>query len=113
MKYRFLETEEWSRLEAFLEKDKIPNPVLAKVAVAETEHGEIAGFLVVQMVIHMEPLRIVEKYRHAVRFDRLAAKIDEAVGHKNYYAFSETPLIEKMLKFVKFIKLPYSIWKKT
>ncbi len=112
MKYRFLETEEWPRLEGFLEKDKIPNPQISKVVIAETEHGDIAGFCVTQLAVHTEPLFIVPKYRHAVRLDRLAKKVHEAIGHKNYFAFSETPIIERILKFLDYEKLPYSIWKK-
>lgn len=112
MTYRLLREDEWPRLREFMSLENVPNPALSRIVVAETETGELAAILGAQMTIHMEPLYIRKKFRHAVRFDKLAAKIEEVLGHKNYFCFSETPLIEKMLKFVGFVTLPYKIWKR-
>ncbi len=92
--------------------DKIPHPAVSKVVIAETEEGEIAGFLMAQMALHMEPLFIKRKFRHAVRFPKLVSKLEEAIGHDKFFCFTESPVVEKMLAFMKFVKLPWTIWKR-
>lgn len=111
MTYRLLKPEEWPRVLEFMPLDLVPEPRLSEICVAETEQGEIAGFLIAQAVVHLEPIFIRPEFKHAVRFNKLVEKLESVVG-RNYYCFSESSLVERMLKFVGFLKLPYKVWKR-
>ena len=56
--YRLLPADEWDRLrDVYPENAEVPSPVVASVVIAEL-HGEIVGYLVLQVALHMEPLYI-------------------------------------------------------
>jgi hypothetical protein len=74
--FRFLEDDEFSKLESVYDeyKDKVPNPKLSRIAVAEIENGEIIGFLTDTLVPHIT-MWIDEPYRHSGLWVKLVEMI--------------------------------------
>ena len=113
MNYFLLDPSEWGRLEDLVNgQGPIPPPEVAVAAVAETDEGELAGVLFVQMTYHMEPLAIDPEHRGAVSFKRLHKVLEEQLGGAPYFAFSESSLVGKMCKLVGMKQLPYRVWHK-
>lgn len=113
--YRFLQTEEWDRLDELVNGEgPIPPPTISNVAVAEDEDGEIVGALFLQLALHMEPLIITEKGKGKVDFrsfkDLLEASI--ASAESVYYVFSPDAKIGKMCRVGGMTQLPYKVWMK-
>ena len=121
MKYRLLEPEEWGKLGKMFEiyKQTPPPPELATVAVAEDDNGELAGCLVLQLVLHMEPL-VIQNPR--ANFLRLQAVLEKSLSDGlrelapdekvEYYCFSETEKVSRMAELMGLQKMPYKIWRK-
>lgn len=112
MTYRFLEASEWERLTPVCKN--IPNPNFSRVAIAETDTGELAGYLMLQMVMHMEPLYVSRKFRGAVRINRLYKKLCELIpAGVSFYSFSLPGHISERIAAVGgFLRMPYNIWRK-
>jgi len=69
--YRLLKPEEWERLKGLADNDDwIPHPGASAVMVAEAD-GQIIGFLVAQLAIHVEPLWITPGARGGATMARL------------------------------------------
>jgi hypothetical protein len=99
--YGLLLPEHWHLLQPIFDefKAKMPLPGFASIAVAMTQDGEVAGMLVLQMVMHSEPLYINPDYRDKVNFKRLVEVIEDElkdVAPTTYYAFTNNPTVEKM-----------------
>jgi hypothetical protein len=111
MRYRILEPSEWDRLSALIEdKDSIPHPLSASVAVAEDDSGNIAGLLFLQIALHMEPLILKSP---KVSFEKLHNTLMKAVHqHKglHIYCFSDKEIIDRMAYYVGMKPLPYKIF---
>ena len=72
IKYRFLDVEEWDKLEELCPPDKaIPSPMIASCVVAEVE-DKLVGCLFLQMALHMEPLIVKD---HQADYKELAKMI--------------------------------------
>ena len=112
MKYRLLDKGEWHRLESIVNKERIPNPLVSRAAVAETEDGHIAGCLFLQLAAHVEPLFIEKEFTHAVRFDKLLKTVRTGIEDKPFYCFSESKVIEKMLKHIGAENIDCKVWLK-
>ncbi len=112
MNYRMLSAEEWSRLDGLIPADKIPPPTLSAAAIAEDEAGTIQGVWLLQLQLHAEPLLIRDP---KVNFKRLHAVLYEFAASlpcPAYFAFSETPKIERMLTLAGMTPMPYKIWRR-
>ena len=101
IKYGLLLPEYWHLLQPIFDefKAKMPNSEFASIAVAMTDEGKVAGMLVLQMVMHSEPLYINPEYRDRVNFRKLVELIEDElkdVAPTTYYAFTNNPTVEKM-----------------
>src|SRR6266704_190846 len=121
LRYRKLPPEEWGRLKPVFEflDAFLPPSYLATAAVAETDRNEIAGFLLLQAVLHAEPLWIRREYQGQVSIRHLWNIIDSLPEKRNnplvvpgYLAVAENPEIEGVLRSLKFLQLNGTIWKK-
>lgn len=113
--YRFLQTEEWHRLDGLVNGDgPIPSPTISNVVVAEDEEGEIVGALFMQLALHMEPMVIAEKGRGKVDFRVFQDLLEASIGSSeaNYYVFSPDAKIGKMCRVGGMTQLPYKVWMK-
>lgn len=113
MTYRFLEDHEWDRAKTFGNFPR-PKPEYSKIVIAETEDGQVAGYWVLQMALHLEPLFIEDRYRGKVRVDRLYEKMMESVakGSSIYCLADEGSIAERIAKFFGAKKLHHRIWVK-
>jgi len=110
IKYRLLEAAEWHKLKALMDEQFIPPPEAAMVAVAEEETGELAGMLILQLVLHMEPLVLKTP---SVSFKRLHDVLYDAVKDNKglrYYAFSEKDVVDRMAAHLGMTLLPYKVF---
>lgn len=108
MHYRLLPPGEWASLEPFFKERSIglPSPNLAQIAVAE-DGGQIVGFLVRQLVPHVEPLSIAPEYRGKVSWKRLANMLDM----NQTFVFADSPERERMCELAGFQKIePFTVW---
>ncbi|HEY5990852.1 MAG TPA: hypothetical protein VIV12_31320 [Streptosporangiaceae bacterium] len=120
MTYRLLPREEWGRLEALfdakgLDKKTIPSPDVAQCAVAEEDGERIVAFLFLQMVLHAEPIWIDSAERGRVKFTSLVSTVEALFspeGQHCYYAFVNTPVVEKMARHVGMQPVPFQVFKK-
>ena len=104
MNYRLLPPDELGRLDPIRERyPHIPHKSsIVCCAVAEDERGEIVGVFPLQLVPHMEPLWVDEKYRMNGRRDldpfelgRINNWAISASGGGMYYCFS-SPVTSSM-----------------
>lgn len=110
MKYRILESSEWSRLSEVMESKYIPHADSATVAIAEGEDGSILGCLFLQLVLHMEPLVLTSP---KVSFERLHKTITDSVSDNKglrIYAFSDKEIVDRMAAHVGMKQLPYRVF---
>jgi hypothetical protein len=117
MTYRWLEPEEWDALRPLFEQNgqeaRLPSPAVAKAVVAETEEGEIAACLLLQVALHAEPLVIDPRYRGSVRFTRLFDTVNGAAGSGGaYYCFTTDDLTTGMARMAGLTELPYRVFVK-
>jgi hypothetical protein len=113
MNYRILPPEEWGRASHLFEENgqRLPDPRMASIAAAEDFDGTIAGVLVVQVAVHLEPL-IIKNPR--VDFRRLQSTI-EANLEKNkgmaYYCFTDTDKMARIAEIGGFERIG-DFWRK-
>ena len=104
--YRWLDgwtatDEEWDRIETIIEtRGWIPlNRRTTRVLLAETAAGGLVGFIVLQLIPHVEPLFVAPSMRATgVAEDlaeRMKAYLDE-VGVRGYIATAENPSAAKL-----------------
>lgn len=82
--YRKVDWTEWHRVaqtftqftDDTIPDPKLPHPALAEIVVAEDEDGNIVGFLVAQLVKHLEPLWIAPDHRGKVSWTKLVNMLD-------------------------------------
>lgn len=74
---RFLEPDEYWRIESFFadEKAVMPDPRFSKVLVA-MDGDRVAGLMVAQMVLHVEPIIIDRAYRGTGVWKEMASMLD-------------------------------------
>ena len=77
------------------------------------DEGRIVSFLVMQPILHMEPLWIHQDYRGRVSFARLAKLVEDSLdGDAEFYVFAPNSQIERMAEIVGLEKLDWSVWRK-
>ena len=85
------------------------------VSVIAEEHGEILGFLFGQLIVHTEPVWVKKELRGnslpALMFQELSKNLKK-VGVKTVYAFSPTPLTNKILTDLAFVEKPWKSFEK-
>jgi len=75
--YRILPPEEWFKIAPIFEAEHVPLPTigLATIAAAEID-SEVAGFCVLQVQPHMEPLWINPRHRANVNYRRMVESLE-------------------------------------
>jgi hypothetical protein len=113
--YRLLRHDEWDRIAPIFEQQGhvVPHPEIANVAIAESADGQILGFLMLQMVLHAEPLWIDESERGKVSWKRLLGVLESLFeGPSCYYVFAPDEHVARMAEAVGMEKLPYAVFQK-
>ncbi len=116
MNIRVLEPQEWDKLKPIFTEFNapIPQPSVATAVIAENEAGEIVGLLMLQLVLHSEPLWIRADQQHNGLWRDLHREMEAQFSKTGgtYYAFSPRGGIAKMTEEVGMEKLPWSVYKK-
>ena len=112
MTYRFLEEEEWEKLQGVVfGNDKwIPHPKTSSVFVAEDADKKIVGFLVAQLMIHVEPMWVEDAKRGGpIAFTLWQGMIDflKSSGVKAFQTMASDEKIGNYLERLGLKKLPY------
>lgn len=108
---RELPADDWGRLVSVFEQNKTvtPDPDLARILVAE-EDAKITGFIVIQLVPHLEPIYVAPEQRGTDTWSQLAeAAVAFMPLGSEFYAFAPRPAIEHMAERVGMVKLPWSV----
>jgi hypothetical protein len=112
--YRMLPNEELHKFEARMRSigqvEAIPEKGTYRVAVAETESGEIVGFQVLQLALHAEPLWIDDARANKVSISNLFHLIEKEIPGVLVYVFSDTD--RAFPKRFGFEELPFKVWSK-
>jgi len=114
--YRKLPPDEWGRLKPLFEflDAFLPDSIAAQCAVAE-DGAHIAGFLMMQLVPHSEPLWIDEAYRGRVNFKRLQSIIEpkdvsKALCVPGLLVIAETDTVARMAELCGYRQVPGTVW---
>lgn len=111
---RVLPPEEWHRVEPLVvdRREWLPSPEVARILVSEDAQGEIEGFIVIQLVAHIEPIWVHPQQRGTGLWKELVASAQEQFPPGvNYYAFTPSPALERMAEQSGLTKLPWSIFR--
>lgn len=116
--YRMLRPDEWPKVEPiFIEHggpQSLPCPEASAILVAE-EQGGIVGFLVIQPVVHAEPVWVREDHRGNGIARKLFSEVDDfmkGIGIKAYYTFSTETIVERLAQGNGMSLLPWKVWMK-
>ena len=110
MHYRLLQPDEWDKLKALIPEASIPQASASGAAIAENEDGSLAGVLIGQLVLHVEPLVLTSPQ---VSFKHLFTTLMEPLqAHKGlpFYAFSESDVVAGMAEHLGLTRKPYQVW---
>jgi hypothetical protein len=116
MTIAILEPSEWSQIEPlFLEQGvSLPDPDIARIVAAKDETGTICGFVVIQLVPHVEPIWVAPEHRGSPLWARLgeaaAAQIPPGV---HTYVFSPNDAITRMAQHIGFHPQPWTVLVRT
>jgi hypothetical protein len=115
---RILPPSEWYRIEPVFQAQGVPlpHPDFAGIVVIESAEASdegvyrLAGFMVIQLVPHLEPIWINPAKRGTDLWKRLvaAAKAQFAPGVP-FYVFTPNPALERMAEESGLAKLPWSV----
>ncbi len=110
LSYRLLPHAEWDQVKPFFDERgvSLPQPSMAQICVAEDE-GKIVGFLVRQLMWHVEPLSIAPDYRGKANWLRMSKLLEDG---QTIYVFSDSPERDRMCELGKMTKLPYTVYSK-
>jgi len=110
MHYRLLQLSEWDKLKALIPEEAIPQASASSAAIAENEDGSLAGVLIGQLVLHVEPLVLTSPQ---VSFKHLFTTLMEPLqAYKGlaFYAFSESAVVAGMAEHLGLKAKPYQVW---
>lgn len=113
MVYRLLPVAEWERVEPLLEQHggTLPDARLSLIAVAETPAGDIAGFLVLQYVAHLEPLYVAPEHSGKVFYRSLVNLLRSHLSTGEYFAFAPEGKIGLMAEAVGMQLVPWKVFR--
>ena len=113
---RLLPPVEWPRIaDVFTAQGTtLPDPDSAHIIVLERldtdAFRDIVGFIVIQLVPHLEPVYVKKAFRGTEAFKDLAkAAISLFPPGEQFYAFAPNQNIEQMALSVGLVKLPWSV----
>jgi hypothetical protein len=116
MNIRTLPFAEWPRIEGVFVQmgSTLPNPEFAQILVAEEPNAdglvEIVGFIVTQLVPHIEPIWVAPARRGDGVWSQLAdAAIKQFPVGQVFYAFTPTAAVEALANKAGLEKLDWSI----
>lgn len=87
MRYRMLTNAEWERLRPEFTRRgwHLPAPEMSQCFIAETEDGELAGAILLQIVLHAEPAFVTPGFEGHVNFLRLHKLIEDGVARAGLF----------------------------
>ncbi len=111
--YRILDRDEHHMLsEAYASHGGVQPPDVGIVAGA-FDGDQLVGFLVLQPILHMEPVWVHPDYRGQVPIGHLVRLIEEQLPHGLvYFAFAPNQRISDLVKSQGFQSLPWHVWRK-
>ena len=109
---RVLPSEEWPRLQGVLEAEggRLPDPATAQIVVHEAQ-GEIIGFLVVQLVPHLEPIWVHPDYRGKGLVSSLVNAGRSLLGSGEFFAFSPNRAMGALATKEGLTPLPWTVYR--
>lgn len=116
LEVRFLEPNEYEKIaHLFIEEQAaMPDPQFSKVLVAlDGEH--VAGIMVAQMALHVEPIIIEKDYRGTGIWKEMAEMLDgylSGTGIAGAYAQPVHASTKHMTEQMGFVEMEHSLWLK-
>lgn len=111
MNYVILPQPQWQYLEPTFRHFGSKPPSMGVIAAA-VDNQHVAGFMVAQPALHVEPLWIDKPYRGKVDFLRLRNKIAEVIPQETeYYVFAPNNKIARMAELGGLSEMNYRVWK--
>jgi hypothetical protein len=114
---RIIRPEEWTDLKPVFEAEngRIPDPQRATAAIAIDERG-LAGFWMLQEMLHAGPLWIREDHR-GTRLWRplnreLLKVLDGSPAGSGFYSFSDGARMDHVFRQLGYNDLKYQVWKR-
>lgn len=111
MTTKLLPIEDWELLEPIFRAygTMLPDPRLAQIAVSEDDDGQIVGFLVCQLIPHLEPIWVHPEYRGgSVCIPDLVKTVTENLRPgTGLYAFAPSQAIGALCESVGMQPLPW------
>lgn len=113
MTYRVLEVEEWPLVEEEFQSRAVdmPDPRFAMIVAAFEDNSVLAGFLVVQLQFHTEPLVIKNPHCLSGLISTAENELRSRVGPCNYFAFADGK-VAQIAELLGLEKVPMQIYKK-
>jgi hypothetical protein len=115
MNYRTLPPDEWNKLSSVFTRygGKLPHPSAAIIIVAE-EGGSIIGFVVLQVVNHLEPVWLDPQNKRARHALSTLVHMAEAriPNGGDYYAFSADDHVSDLCKAFGLEEMDHRCFKK-
>jgi len=114
---RWLEPEDYSIVESFFEEEgsPTPEPKFSRILAAFTPTQELAGFVVLQLVPHGEPVFVKPEFREQGLASRLVTEMDsylEHLGIAGVYTQPSNPAAEALCRQLGFEKRTLPLWVK-
>jgi len=113
---RFLEPDEYWRIAPLFEQEKapVPDPGFSKVLVA-MDGEKVAGMMVAQMVLHVEPIIIEREYRGTGVWREMAEVLDgylETCGMMGAYAQPVHESTKHMAEQMGYVEMKHPLFLK-
>jgi len=118
LRYRVLQADEWQRLEPEFQRRGwyLPYKELAECVIAETEDGQLAGGLVMQVVLHAEPGFVTEGFEAQVNFLRLHELLQALIEGRGIFPGYVTTVTDDrqrgLVKHAGFDHIEGEVWRK-
>lgn len=112
MTIEVLDPTEWPRLAPIFHEHagQLPDPAMARILVAR-DGEQLAGFLVIQLQPHLEPIYVAPAYQgqgHAIALAQAA--IEMFPPGVPYWAFAPRPAIERLCERAGLKELPWKVY---
>lgn len=113
---RFLEPDEWWRIAPLFESESAPLPDARFSRVIVAMDGDtVAGVMVAQMVLHVEPIIVKREYRSRGVWQGMAEMMDgylSSVGVAGAYAQPVHDSTKHMAKQMGYVEMEHALWLK-
>lgn len=115
--YKWLDPEDYNQIAPFFNAENcpVPDPNFSRVLAAFAPSGELAGFIVLQLVAHAEPIYVAPEHRQSGLGTILTQAMDgyaATVGVAGLYTQPTNTAASRLCEKVGFTEAEYPLWVK-